>query len=147
MFLVRAIGIGPHFAGDFGPPEIGRQIAAAVRRAEFQAGEAVECSVEHHAREENRGFQGIPDDIAQVASSLERIFLEDILGALRVHENHDAEFLRLGPERIVLRQGNVFPQDVPADGGAARPQFLDGVFELLGRQVGKLQRDRADSAT
>ena len=104
LLLVRAIGIGPHLAGDFGPPEIGRQVAARVRRADFQAGEAVECPVEHHARKENRGFQGISDDIAQVASSLERIFLEDILGALRMHENHNAKFLRLGPERIVLRQ-------------------------------------------
>ena len=34
------------------------------------------------------------------------------------------------------------PVDVPADGGAARAQFLDGVLELLRRQIGKLQRDR-----
>src|SRR3984957_14272492 len=33
---------------------------------------------------------------------------------------------------------------MPADCGAASPQFLHSIFELLGRQIWKLQRHRAD---
>jgi len=33
---------------------------------------------------------------------------------------------------------------VAADGGAAQPQPLDGILQLLGRQIGMLQRDRRE---
>src|SRR6266481_6336732 len=100
-----------------------------MSRANFQAGEAVQGSVKHHARKEDSGFERIPDDVAQVASSLQPVGLDDILCSLRVHENHNAEFLRLSPERVKSGSREILAQHMTADGGATRPQLLDGMLQ------------------
>ena len=61
---------------------------------------------------------------------------------LRVHEEHDAELLRLGPERIELAIGQLHALDAAADRGAAHAELLHRVIELLGRELGMLQRQR-----
>ena len=43
-----------------------------------------------------------------------------------------------------LGDGQLVAVDVPADGCAAQTQLLDAVFQLLSRQIGKLQRDRGE---
>jgi len=46
---------------------------------------------------------------------------------LRVHENYDAEFLRLGPERVKSGTRQILAHHMTADGGATRSQFFDGM--------------------
>ena len=74
----------------------------------------------------------------------ERAFLDDVLGAAGVHEHRHAELRGLGPERVVLRQRQIFAVDVSADRGAAQAEPLDAVLELLGGEIGILQRDRRE---
>ena len=60
---------------------------------------------------------------------------------LRMHEQHHAQLLRLRPERIELPIRQLLAFDAAADGGAAQSQLPDRLVQLLGRQVGVLQRD------
>src|SRR2546426_4594494 len=64
MFLVGAVRIVPDVARYIRTAEVGRQIAPSMRAADFHAGKTVERSVENHAREEDGGFQRIPDNVA-----------------------------------------------------------------------------------
>ena len=73
----------------------------------------------------------------------QRAFLDDVVGAARVHEHRRAELGRLGPEGIVLGQREVLVV-VAADRRAAHPEPLHGVLELLRGEVGILQRDRRE---
>ena len=61
---------------------------------------------------------------------------------LRVHEEQHAQLLRLCPERIELAIGELLAFDAAADGGAAQAQLPDRLVQLVGREVGMLQRDR-----
>ena len=70
--------------------------------------------------------------------------LDDVGRAARVHEDQRAELGGLGPERVVFRQREIFAVHVPADRGAAQAEPLDAVLELLGRQIGMLQRHRRE---
>ena len=70
--------------------------------------------------------------------------LEDIVGAAGMHQHQDAELRGLRPERIVFRQRQVLAVHVAANRGAAQPQPLDAVLQLLSREIGMLQRDRRE---
>src|SRR2546427_618959 len=61
-----------------------------------------------------------------------------------MHKNQHSELLGLGPEGVELGVGQLVSVDVPSDGGAAQAQLLDAFLQLLGRQVGKLQRHRGE---
>ena len=50
---------------------VGRQVAAAVRRADFQVRETVERALEDQMRERKRCFQRIADHIAERAAALD----------------------------------------------------------------------------
>ena len=56
-------------------------------------------------------------------------------------EHQRAQFLRLGPEWVEFWRRGHFAGDVTGDADTAEPLFLDGFFQLLGREVGMLQRD------
>ena len=43
-----------------------------------------------------------------------------------------------------LGDGQLLAVDVSTDSGAAQPQLLDAFFQLLGREVGMLQRHRCE---
>ena len=57
-----------------------------------------------------------------------------------MHEEQDAELLRLCPERIELAVGDFLAFDAASDGGATQSQLFDALLQLIGRQVGVLQR-------
>ena len=60
--------------------------------------------------------------------------------AQRVHEDENAEFLALGPEGVEAGVGQFLAGDAAADADAAEAERLDRVFDLLGCQLGMLQR-------
>ena len=126
-------------------PEIRSQVAAAVRRADREARETVERAVEDHAAQEHRRLERIADDVAQAAAAVERALAGDVQRIVRMHEHRHAELFGLRPERIVLLARRRLVGDMTADRRAAEPKILDGVLELLGREIGKLQRDRAQA--
>jgi hypothetical protein len=49
------------------------------------------------------------------------------------------------PKRVVLWERQILAVDVPADRDAAQSQPFDAVFELLGRKIRMLKRDRGES--
>ena len=68
----------------------------------------------------------------------------ELARALRMDEDQDAELLGLGPERMELRVGQLLAVDAAADADAAQAELLDAVLELLGGEVGMLQRHRRE---
>ena len=63
-------------------------------------------------------------------------------------EDQRLQLLGLLPERIELGGGDLLALDAAADGSADQAELLHAVLELLGGEVGKLQRHRrvADEA-
>ena len=59
-------------------------------------------------------------------------------------EQHGAEFLGLGPDRMEFRVGEFLAGDAAADRGAAQPLFFHRGFELLDGEIGELQRERGE---
>ena len=76
------------------------------------------------------------------ALALQAHVLGGARGGLRVHEQQHAQLLRLRPERIELAVGQLLPFDAAADGGAAQAELSDRLVQLIGREVGMLQRQR-----
>src|SRR5690242_13624898 len=113
--------------------------------ADLQAREAVERAVEDHAREEQRRLQRIADDVAEVAASTQRALANDVVGADGVNEDEHAELFGLGPERVVLRQRGALAGDVSGDADAAQAEPSYGFVELLGGEIGMLERHRAQA--
>ena len=128
----------------FRPAEIRRQVAARVRRADAQPGKLVERPIENQMREKDRRLERIADGVAQSAAAAQPLVLRRARRVARVHEHEHAELLHFRPERIEFRRRQLLAFDAAADGGAAQPEPLDSVFQLLGRQIGKLQRHRRE---
>src|ERR1700730_14941475 len=102
LFLVSAISAA-HCADYFRSSQVGGQIAAAMRRADFQSGEAIQGAVENEMREAESRFERHADDILEVAAPLQTSLLDCVRDVVRMHEDHYAELLNLSPERIILR--------------------------------------------
>jgi hypothetical protein len=62
-----------------------------------------------------------------------------------VHEDQDVELLRLGEERPEARIGEFQAADIGADLDAAQAQLFHQPLELGDRQLGRLQRHRAEA--
>ena len=73
--------------------------------------------------------------LPSIAASAERAFLDDVVGAARVHEHQLAHLGGLRPERIELRQRQVFAVDMSAQRDAARAEPRDGILQHLGGQI------------
>src|SRR5205823_3192852 len=122
-----------------------RQETAAVRRADLETWELVERALEDQVRERDGGLERIADHVVEVAVALEpALEVGRGAGPLRVDEDHHAELLGLGPERVELRIADLRAVDAPADTGAAQPVLLDALLELLGGEVGVLERHRRE---
>jgi hypothetical protein len=113
-----------------------------MRAADFQSRKAVEHAVEDEPRQEKRRLEGIADDVAEVAAAFEDLVLHQEIRVGRVHEHRHLQLFGLAPERIVFLARRRFALDVAADGGPLEPELLDGIVQLLGRQIGMLQRGR-----
>src|SRR5262245_65553954 len=112
---------------------------------DLQLRKTVERPIENHARQEDRRFQRISDDVAQVAATAESALLKYIFGALGMHENRNSQFLRFCPEKIELRSGRYFAGNMAGDSHAEKPESLDRFLQLLHCKVGVLQRDGGQS--
>ena len=99
-----------------------RQIAAAVRRANLQAGEAVERAFIDQMRQRERGLERIADGVFEPAVALEPRC--QLLGADRMDEDEDAELLALRPDRMKFRIGELQPSTLPPTDMPRRPSFL-----------------------
>src|SRR5437660_3235969 len=124
--VVRAIGVRG-------------EIAAAVRRAELETGEAIERAFVDEMRERERRLERIPDGVLEPAVAAQAVC--EIRRALRVHENEHAELLGLGPERMELRLRQFLALDRATDRRAAQPELLHRLLELLRSEIRVLERD------
>ena len=88
-----------------------------MRGNDLQAGEAIERSLEDQVLQGDRGVERIADGVRQPAIALEA--LGELRHALRMDEQHRAEFLRLGPDRMKLRIVKVLAVHASADSRAA----------------------------
>jgi hypothetical protein len=122
---------------------IGRQVAAAMRGDDFQAGEAVERALEDQVRQRDRGFQRIADGVAEPAVAGQP--LAGLGHALRMDEQRHAELLGLGPYRMELGIRKLHAGDDAADGGALQPLLLHRGLEFLDGEIGRLQGERGES--
>ena len=59
-----------------------------------------------------------------------------------MHDDERPERLGPGPEGVVLREREILAIHVPADRGSAKAEPFDPVLELIGCQIGMLQRHR-----
>src|SRR5262249_6514162 len=123
-----------------GASRIRRQVAAAVRRADLEAGELVEGALEDQMRQRDGRLERVADHVPEIAVALEpALELRRRARHLRVDEDEAAELLALRPEGMELRIADLLAVDAAADGGAAQPVLLDAFLELLGGQVGMLE--------
>src|SRR3984893_18703458 len=90
---------------------VGRQEAAAMRGTDLQARKAVERALEDQVRERNRGFERVADRVGQEATAAEAAARLQFPCAERMHENQDAELLRLCPDRGGFGGGPFLPRD------------------------------------
>ena len=88
----------------------------------------------------DRGVERIADGVREPAVALEA--RRERRRALRMDEQHCAEFVRLGPDRMELGIGEVLAQHAAADRGALQPLLLHRGLELLHGEVGILQAER-----
>ena len=119
-----------------------RQIPAAMRRDDLQTGEAVERPLEDQVRQRDRGLGRQGDRVRQPAIPFQPI--GEFRDGLRMNEQHGAEFLGLGPDRMEFRVGEFLAGDAAADRGAAQPLFFHRGFELLDGEIRELQRQRGE---
>ncbi len=124
-----------------GAARVGRQEAAGVRSADLEAGEPVERALEDQVRQGDGRLEGVADHIAEVPVTLEALLeLGGGTGTLGMDEHHHAELFGLGPEGVELRIADLLPVDAAADAGAAQPVLLHTLLQLLGGEIGVLQR-------
>src|SRR5262245_23084872 len=142
MFLVRAIRIVSDVTSHIEPPKVRREVATGVRTANFHAGKTIQRSIENKSREEERRFERIPDDIAEIAASTEGALLDDVVGASWMHKHEYAKLLNLRPKRIVLRRRWHLASCMACNPDAAQSQLLDGFIQLLGSHFRMLQCNR-----
>src|SRR5207237_8360116 len=98
-------------------------------------------ALEYQMGEKARRLERIADRVAESAAAAQPLILSRAGGVARVHEHERAELLRLRPEGIEFRRRELLAFDAAADGRAAQPELLDPVFELLGREIGELERN------
>ena len=111
-----------------------------MRGTDLQPGKAVERALEDQVRQRDRGFQRVADRVGQQAAAGEPPARLQFARAERVHEDENAEFLALRPERMEFGIGQFLAGDAAGDADAAEAERLDRVFDLLRGEIGILQR-------
>src|SRR5262249_9168157 len=129
-------------AGVVGAPRVGREIPAAVRRNDLEAGEPVERALEYQMLERDRGLERIADQVPQKAVAGQ--YRIERRNSHRMDKENGAQFLGLLPHRMEfgIREGNAL--DRSADRSAAQPLFLDRRLEFLAGKLRVLQSQRAE---
>src|SRR6266404_1887783 len=112
-----------------------------MRGNDLESRKTVERSLEDQMLQGNRGVERIADGVRQPAVALEP--LGKFGRALRMNEQNRAEFLRLGPDGMKFRIGEIFSQHTGADRRSAQALLPDRGFQLLHREVWILQSQRS----
>src|SRR6266567_415369 len=143
--LGAGASIGEGQAALIGAPRVRGEVAAAVRSADLEPGEAIERSLEDQVRERDGRLERVADHVRQQTVALEPA-RQRLRGpcSLGMDEDEDAELLGLRPERVKLRVAQLLLVDAPADGSPAQPVLLDSFLQLLGREVRVLESDRGE---
>src|SRR5215470_1374778 len=144
---VRAAGakVGPGGAPEIPTPDVGRQEATGVCSDDFEARELVESALEDEMRQGDSRLERIADDVAQISIALEPMAkLHGGRVALRVNKNCSAQLLSLCPEWVEPWIADLIASNATADVCTAQAVLLDALLELLGCQVGKLERHRRE---
>src|SRR5215813_14728118 len=126
--------------GVIGARRVGAEIAAAVGRQNFQAGEAVQRAFEDEMLKCDGGGERVADCVRQPAVAPKA--LGEFRRALRVNEQYRAKLLGFRPRGMKLRVGKIFARHAAADLGTAQAKFLHSIVKLLHREIGKLERER-----
>src|SRR5437870_12377124 len=111
-----------------------------MRRTELESWETIQCSLENEVRERNGCSQRISYHVRQNTVALEPG--SKLRHALRMKKDRRAQFFRLRPKRIELGRSQLLTGDGVANRAAMQPELPDTFFQLLGREVGILQRNR-----
>src|SRR5579863_6533370 len=140
MFLQRLIAeVGKGQAAVIGSRGIGRQVAAAMRSTNLEAGKSIQRSIENQVRERDGRVQRIADHVGQIPVALETLLQ---LGyALRMDEDGRAKLFGLRPKRIELWRRKILAVHASTKRDASQSQFLDAFFHLGGGEIGILNRD------
>src|SRR5262249_39249522 len=139
LFRIHAIRIATNLAGNFSAAQVRRKIAAAVGADEFEVGELVERTVQHHAGEKESGFQRVSDNVTQISSQIApSIVFDDVVRAGRVLKDGHVQLLSFGPENVVLRIGQRLAVHMSGNCRSFVAEF-SGVLQLSSGKVGKLQ--------
>ncbi len=139
---VGIAALGPDHAGMVRTIGIGRQVPAAMGGDHFQSGKAVQRALEDEMRERYRRVERIADGVAEPAVA--RQPLAELGHALRMDEQGHAEFLRLGPNRMEFRVGEVDAAHRAADRGSLQALLLDRGLKLLHGEIRRLQGKRSE---
>ena len=94
-----------------------------MRGTDLQPGEAVERAFEDQVRQRDRGLQRVADRVGQQAAAGEPAARFQFARAERVHEDENAEFLALGPERVEFGIGQFLAGDAAGDADAAEAEL------------------------
>src|SRR5215218_6806537 len=128
-----------HETGMIATCGIRTEIAAAMCGDDLEPREAVERAFEDQMLQGDGGVERVTDGVRQPAIALEA--LGEFRRALRMDEEHRAELLCLGPDRMEFGIREVLSQHAATDRGAAQALLPNRSFQLLHRKIGKLQRE------
>src|SRR5215472_3300992 len=124
---------------------IGRQVAAAVCRADLEFWEQVERSILNQVCKRERSLQRMTNDIVKKTISLQPLFFDRSSCGLGMNENQRVQFLGLRPNGVKLLCRQIISVDAGSDGESAHPKVLYSLFHLLDGERGMLQRHCAEA--
>src|SRR5437660_2235268 len=117
--LGAGASIGKGQAALIGAPRVRGEVAAAVRGADLEPGEAVERALEDQVRERDGRLERVADHVVEQAVALEAVGnLGGDPRALGMDEDRHAELLGLGPELVELWVAELLAVDAAADANA-----------------------------
>src|SRR5216683_1753990 len=129
--LQRLAEIGKRSQALIAPARVRWQVAAAVRRANFQSWKKVQRSILNQMSDRECSLKRMSDDIVQKSISLQPFFVDRRPSGLRMDKNQSLQLLGLRPKRMKLGRGKIVSIHAAADGEATHPQILHAVIHLL----------------
>ncbi len=127
--------LGPHVVPVIRAATVARQIAAAVRGHDLQAGMPIEHTAENQMGQRDRGFERLADDVAQVIG-IQALAERRSEG---MDEDDGAQLLGRRPERRKLGRAELELVDRGGNLDALEPELLHGIPQLLGGELRVLQ--------
>jgi hypothetical protein len=130
--------LGPHRVAVVQPPDLVREVAAAVGEDDLEARVPLEDPTEDQPRDRERRLRREPDQVPEV----QVLEPPDVPGVLRVQEERHAEPLCRRPDRVEARVVQVHPVDVRADLRTPQAELADRARQLPGGPRAVLHGER-----